>query len=101
MANREALIPELQEEFRKRTADEWVEEVRAAGVPSGPVNTLADVFADDHVLGSGILQDLDHPSAGALKMLASPVLVDGERLPVRRPPPTLGQHTEETRDDWG
>jgi crotonobetainyl-CoA:carnitine CoA-transferase CaiB-like acyl-CoA transferase len=101
VANREALIPELQEEFRKRTADEWVEEVRAAGVPSGPVNTLADVFADDHVLGSGILQDLDHPSAGALKMLASPVLVDGERLPVRRPPPTLGQHTEETRDDWG
>jgi crotonobetainyl-CoA:carnitine CoA-transferase CaiB-like acyl-CoA transferase len=101
VANREALIPELQQEFRKRTADEWVEEVRAAGVPSGPVNTLADVFADDHVLGSGILQDLDHPSAGALKMLASPVLVDGERLPVRRPPPTLGQHTEETRDDWG
>ena len=101
VSNREALIPELQEVFRKRTADEWVEEVRAVGVPSGPVNTLSDVFADEHVQGSGILQDLDHPSAGALKMLASPVLVDGERLPVRRPPPTLGQHTEETRDDWG
>ncbi len=100
VANRGALIPELQREFSKRTADEWAEEIRAAGVPSGPVNTLADVFADEHVLSSGILQDLNHPTAGALKMLASPVLVDGERMPIRRPPPTLGQHTEEAHDDW-
>jgi crotonobetainyl-CoA:carnitine CoA-transferase CaiB-like acyl-CoA transferase len=100
VANREALISELQQEFRKRTADEWAEEIRAAGVPSGPVNTLADVFTDEHVLASGILQDLDHPSAGPLKMLASPVLIDGERMPIRRPPPTLGQHTEEAHDDW-
>jgi crotonobetainyl-CoA:carnitine CoA-transferase CaiB-like acyl-CoA transferase len=95
VSNREALISELQQEFGKRTADEWAEEIRAAGVPSGPVNTLADVFADEHVLGSGMLQDLDHPSAGHLKMLASPILIDGERLSIRRPPPTLGQHTDE------
>jgi crotonobetainyl-CoA:carnitine CoA-transferase CaiB-like acyl-CoA transferase len=100
VANREALISDLQQEFRKRPADEWAGEIRAAGVPSGPVNTLADVFGDEHVLGSGILQDLNHPSAGPLKMLASPVLVDDERLPIRRPPPTLGQHTDETHDDW-
>jgi crotonobetainyl-CoA:carnitine CoA-transferase CaiB-like acyl-CoA transferase len=98
VANREALISELQEVFGKRPADEWAEEIRAAGVPSGPVNTLADVFADDHVRGSGILQDITHASAGPLKMLASPILIDTERLPIRRPPPTLGQHTEETLD---
>jgi crotonobetainyl-CoA:carnitine CoA-transferase CaiB-like acyl-CoA transferase len=96
VANREALISELQEEFGKRPADEWVEEIRTAGVPSGPVNTLADVFADDHVRGSGMLQDIVHASAGPLKMLASPILIDSERLPIRRPPPTLGQHTDET-----
>jgi crotonobetainyl-CoA:carnitine CoA-transferase CaiB-like acyl-CoA transferase len=95
VSNREALISELQEEFSKRTADEWAEEIRAAGVPSGPVNTLADVFTDEHVLGSGMLQELDHPSAGPLKMVASPVIVDGEHLPIRHVPPTLGQHTEE------
>jgi crotonobetainyl-CoA:carnitine CoA-transferase CaiB-like acyl-CoA transferase len=100
VANREALIPELQEEFRKRPADGWVEDIRAAGVPSGPVNTLADVFADDHVQGSGILQNIDHPFAGSLRMLASPILIDGQRLPIRRPPPALGQHTDETHDDW-
>jgi crotonobetainyl-CoA:carnitine CoA-transferase CaiB-like acyl-CoA transferase len=95
VSNREALISELQQEFGKRTADEWVDEIRAAGVPSGPVNTLADVFADEHVLGSGMLQTLDHPSAGPLEMVASPLIVDGEHLPIRHAPPTLGQHTEE------
>jgi crotonobetainyl-CoA:carnitine CoA-transferase CaiB-like acyl-CoA transferase len=94
VANREALISELQKEFPKRRADEWTEEIRGAGVPCGPVNTLADVFADEHVLGSGILQNVDHSTAGTLRMLASPLLVDGGRLPIRRPPPTLGQHTE-------
>jgi crotonobetainyl-CoA:carnitine CoA-transferase CaiB-like acyl-CoA transferase len=98
VANREVLISELQKEFGQRPADEWVEEIRAAGVPSGPVNTLADVFADAHVRGSGMLQDITHASAGPLKMLASPILIDSERLPIRRPPPTLGQHTDEALD---
>lgn len=93
VANREELVAILQERFSERTADEWVEKVRGAGVPCGPVNALADVFQDEHVLGSGMLQEVEHPAAGMLRMLASPVLVDGERLPVRRPPPNLGQHS--------
>jgi crotonobetainyl-CoA:carnitine CoA-transferase CaiB-like acyl-CoA transferase len=99
VANREELVAILQVEFAKKTADEWVHEVREAGVPCGPVNRLADVFSDGHVLSSGILQDIEHPTAGIVKMLASPMLVDGERLPVRRPPPTLGQHTDES-GEW-
>jgi len=95
VANREELVTILEEEFRKKTADEWVEEIREAGVPCGPVNPLADVFSDDQVLGSGMLRDVKHPAAGTLEMLASPILVDGDRLPIRRPPPILGQHTEE------
>ena len=99
VANREELVAILQEEFAKKTADVWVHEVREAGVPCGPVNRLADVFSDRHVLSSGILQDVEHPTAGIVKMLASPMLVDGERLPIRRPPPTLGQHTDES-GEW-
>ncbi len=95
VANRDTLVAELQGEFSKRKAEEWISTIREAGIPCGPVNTLSDVFSDEHVLGSGILQEVDHPAAGMLKMLASPVLVDGERLPIRRPPPTLGQHTNE------
>jgi crotonobetainyl-CoA:carnitine CoA-transferase CaiB-like acyl-CoA transferase len=100
VANREALISELQRECSERPADKWADELRAAGVPSGPVNTLADVLADEHLLGSGMLQELNHPSAGHIEMLASPILIEGERLSIRRPPPTLGQHTDETYDDW-
>ncbi len=95
VANRAELVAVLQEDFSKKTADKWVEEVRGAGVPIGPVNTLADVFSDGHVLSSDILQDVEHPAARMLKMLTSPILVDGERLRIRRPPPTLGQHTGE------
>ncbi len=95
VANRKELVDILQEELRKKTADEWTELIRESGVPCGPVNSLADVFSDGHVLSSGMLRDIEHPAAGTLRMLASPVLVDGERLPIRRPPPILGQHTEE------
>jgi crotonobetainyl-CoA:carnitine CoA-transferase CaiB-like acyl-CoA transferase len=95
VANREELVEVLQQRFSKRTTDEWVEKIREAGVPCGPVNALADVFSDEHVLSSGILQTVEHPVAGLLEMLASPVLIDLERPPIRRPPPTLGQHTEE------
>jgi crotonobetainyl-CoA:carnitine CoA-transferase CaiB-like acyl-CoA transferase len=95
---REGLVATLQGEFSKKPADEWVERLQGSGVPVGPVNTLADVFADEHVLTSGMLREVDHPTAGLLKMLASPLLLDGERLPIRRPPPTLGQHTDEAFD---
>ena len=100
VANREELVATLQDRFAERPADEWVEKVREAGVPCGPVNALADVFEDGHVLGSGVLGDVEHPTAGALRMLLSPVLVDGERPPVRRPPPTLGQHDGYVDAGW-
>ena len=96
--HREELVKTLQDEFTERASEEWISAIREAGVPCGPVNSLQDVFSDKHVLGSGILQTVDHPTAGELKLLASPVLVDGERPPIRRPPPTLGQHTDEVEE---
>lgn len=101
VGHREDLVQTLQEEFSKRPADEWISAIREASVPCGPVNDLSDVFSDEHVLGSGILQSVEHPTAGELKFLASPVLLDGERPPVRRPPPTLGQHMDEVvKNGW-
>lgn len=98
--NREELVEILQEEFSKRTAGYWISAIRESGVPCGPVNSLADVFSDTHVLSSGILQTVEHPTAGELELLASPVLIDGEHPPVRYPPPTLGQHNEEAESGW-
>lgn len=99
ISNRSELAAALQKTFSQRTSDEWIEEVRKAGVPCGPVNSLADVFEDEHVRESGILREVEHPASGALRLLSSPILIDGERPGVRKPPPTLGQHTDEA--GWG
>jgi crotonobetainyl-CoA:carnitine CoA-transferase CaiB-like acyl-CoA transferase len=93
VANRDELVEVLQGEFSRRTADEWVERIRGVGVPCGPVNTLAEALSDEHLSSTDMLQEVEHPLAGVLQLLASPVLVDGKRPPIRRPPPTLGQHT--------
>jgi crotonobetainyl-CoA:carnitine CoA-transferase CaiB-like acyl-CoA transferase len=98
--NREELVEILQREFSERTADEWVEMIRGAGVPCGPVNTLAEALSDEHLSSTDMLQEIEHPLAGMLQMLASPVLVDGERPPIRRPPPALGQHTGDIEEGW-
>jgi crotonobetainyl-CoA:carnitine CoA-transferase CaiB-like acyl-CoA transferase len=101
VVNRRELVSILQSQIIKRPAAEWLATIQDSGVPCGPVNSLADVFSDPHLLGSGMLQEVKHPTAGTLKMLASPLLVNGERPPIRVPPPSLGQHTRElTPTDW-
>ena len=98
VANREELVEALQGEFSRRTADEWVETIQGVGIPCGPVNTLAEALSDEHLTSTDMLREVEHPLAGMLQMVASPVLVDGKRPPIRRPPPTLGEHTEEVED---
>jgi crotonobetainyl-CoA:carnitine CoA-transferase CaiB-like acyl-CoA transferase len=101
VANREELVETLQREFSNRTAEEWVETIRGVGIPCGPVNTLADALADEHLSSTDMLQEIEHPLAGMLRMLGSPLLIDGERPPIQRPPPTLGQHTDEVQNsEW-
>ncbi len=101
VANRQELVEALQQELSERTAEEWVEKIRGVGIPCGPVNTLAEALADEHLASTDMLQEIEHPLAGVLEMLASPVLLDGERPPVRRPPPTLGQHNDEVdHNEW-
>ncbi|HSL01203.1 MAG TPA: CoA transferase [Rubrobacteraceae bacterium] len=95
VANRAELVEVLQGEIARRPAEEWVEVIRGAGVPCGPVNTLADVFGDEHVRSTDMLGEIEHPTVGTLRMISSPLLLDGERPPIRRPPPTLGQHTQD------
>jgi crotonobetainyl-CoA:carnitine CoA-transferase CaiB-like acyl-CoA transferase len=94
-------VETLQREFSNRTAEEWVETIRDVGIPCGPVNTLAEALADEHLSSTDMLQEIEHPLAGMLRMLGSPLLIDGERPPIQRPPPTLGQHTDEVQNsEW-
>ncbi len=94
--NRRELVAELQRVFEGRRAEEWVRRIREAGVPCGPVNSLTEVFRDPHVLASGILQSVEHPTAGDLRTVGSPLLLDGRRPGIRRHPPLLGEHNDES-----
>jgi crotonobetainyl-CoA:carnitine CoA-transferase CaiB-like acyl-CoA transferase len=94
-AHRHDLVPILEGIFATRTGEEWLKDLRAEGIPSGPINTVDRVLSDPQVLHRGMVLEVDHPVCGRLKVVGNPVKVlpaDGEAL---RPPPVLGQHTEE------
>src|SRR5262252_8801375 len=93
--NRAKLTRRLQEIFSRRTTHEWVELLEAAGVPNGPINDVAQVFDEPQVQARGVKVELEHPVAGRLPTVASPMRFSATPLEHRLAPPVLGQHTEE------
>ncbi|MGC2520117.1 MAG: CaiB/BaiF CoA-transferase family protein [Burkholderiales bacterium] len=93
--NRAELTRLLQEIFSRRSTREWVELLDAAGVANGPINDIAQVFEEPQVKARGIRIELDHPVAGKLSTVASPMRFSATRVEHKLPPPTLGQHTDE------
>ncbi|MEZ7828995.1 CaiB/BaiF CoA transferase family protein [Brachymonas denitrificans] len=97
--HRTELIPLLRQTTVMRTTAEWVSALEQADVPCGPVNRLDQVFADPQVQARGIRVDLPHP-LGTVSTVASPVRLSATPVQYRRPPPLVGQHTEEVLRDW-
>jgi crotonobetainyl-CoA:carnitine CoA-transferase CaiB-like acyl-CoA transferase len=93
--NRAEVTRLLQEIFSKRTTRDWVDALEAAGVPNGPINNLAQVFEEPQVKARNIKIELDHPVAGKMALVASPMRFSGTPIEHRLAPPTLGQHTDE------
>jgi len=88
----DALAEELNAAFVVRPADDWVAILRDAGVPAGPINDVAQAYALAESLG---LEPIG--AAGGYPLPAPPLRLDGERPPIRRPPPKLDEHGEELR----
>ena len=97
--NRWTLIPLLQEEFRKRPRNEWLEAFRAIGFPSAPVYSMDEIFADEQVLHRGMLMEMDHPKAGRIKQIGPVLKFSGTPFEVGLPPPELGAHTDEVLEE--
>jgi len=93
--NRAELTRLLQQIFARRTTQEWLELLEAAGVPNGPINNVAQVFAEPQVRARGVRVELDHAVAGKLATVASPMRFSGTPVEHRLAPPLLGEHTEE------
>jgi crotonobetainyl-CoA:carnitine CoA-transferase CaiB-like acyl-CoA transferase len=93
--NRAELTRLLQDIFATRSTHEWLARLEAAGVPNGPINDLAQVFEEPQVRARGVRVELDHPVAGKLPTVASPMRFSGTPLEYKLAPPTLGEHTEQ------
>ena len=93
--NREELIAILQGIFVTRTMRDWLQALERAGVPCGPINTVADVFADPQVQARGLKLDLSHPSIGSVPSVANPIKYSATPIDYRSAPPMLGADTDE------
>ena len=97
--HRKQLIPLLEMMTRQKTKAEWITLLEQAGVPCGPINNLKEVFENEQVQAREIELQVPHPTAGKMKLVASPMRLSKTPVEVRMPPPTLGQHTAEILRD--
>ena len=95
VANRAVLVPLIRQATVFKTTTEWVAQLEAVGVPCGPINDLAQVFADPQVQARGLAFDLPHVLAGLVPQVRSPIRLSETPVEYRSAPPLLGEHTQE------
>ncbi|WP_321838198.1 MULTISPECIES: CaiB/BaiF CoA-transferase family protein [Pseudomonas] len=95
VANRGVLVPLIRQATVFKTTAEWVAQLEAVGVPCGPINDLAQVFADPQVQARGLAMQLPHALAGLVPQVASPIRLSETPVEYRNAPPLLGEHTQQ------
>jgi crotonobetainyl-CoA:carnitine CoA-transferase CaiB-like acyl-CoA transferase len=93
--NRTVLVPLLEAVMKQRGKAAWLAALEAAKVPCGAINNLAEVFEDPQVRSRGMVNAWEHPLDPALRLVASPMKLGATPVRTDRPPPLLGQHTDE------
>jgi crotonobetainyl-CoA:carnitine CoA-transferase CaiB-like acyl-CoA transferase len=93
--NRDELVPILARVMKERSKADWLTSLETAKVPCGPINNLAETFADQHVQSRGMTVRLPHPLAGEVSLVANPIKLSATPVQYRRPPPLLGEHLDE------
>ncbi len=92
--NRAELVPVLQEAFLQHSTDEWLPELRAVGIPCGPINTVSQSFNDPHIQARGYVWECDHPTAGTIKLAGSPMHLSETPTRLYKAPPLLGEDND-------
>jgi crotonobetainyl-CoA:carnitine CoA-transferase CaiB-like acyl-CoA transferase len=98
--HRDILIPMLANQLMTQRKAHWLGLLESAKVPCGPINNLAEVFADPHVQHRQMVQTFQHPLRETLSLVASPIKMNETPIRQHLPPPMLGQHTQEVLDEW-
>jgi crotonobetainyl-CoA:carnitine CoA-transferase CaiB-like acyl-CoA transferase len=95
LRHRAELVALLEQVFVTRDAEFWLERLRAADIPCGPINEVDEALNDPQLLARGMIVELMHPAAGPVRSLGNPVHLADTPIEYRLPPPMLGQHTGE------
>lgn len=100
--HRDILIPLLTDALKLHTRSALLSILEHTGIPHGPINSIAETFAHPQAEAREVVVTVPHHKVqNGVKMVAPPVRYNGERMPVRRPPPMLGEHTEEVLKELG
>jgi crotonobetainyl-CoA:carnitine CoA-transferase CaiB-like acyl-CoA transferase len=92
--NREEVVGQVAEIMRQRPTAEWMDILEAAGIPAGPINTVAQALTDPHVRAREMVVTLEHPTAGSVSMTGIPAKFSATPGAVRSAPPLLGEQTD-------
>ena len=103
VSNRDHVTETLNEITKKKPSDWWLENLEKEKIGSGPINNLEQVFADPHVIAREMVIEMDHPATGSkpMKLIANPIKLSATPPTYRKPPPLLGQHTDEVLQEAG
>lgn len=93
--HRDTLIPILEKEMLRKTAEEWLADLNAAGLPNSPINTIDQVVSDKNLHHRDMIVTVDQPKVGPVTMAGSPFRLSETPGEVRTPAPLLGQHSRE------
>ena len=95
VTNRVALVEELNMTFAQKTVDDWLADLVKAGLPCGRINSIPEVFDHPQAKAREMTLETEHPTAGAILLPGFPYKLSATPAEIHRPPPMLGQHTEE------
>lgn len=95
VANREELSAELNALFSQRDVDDWLADLVKAGLPCGRINSIPEVFSHPQAEARQMTQETEHPTAGTVQLTGFPYKLSETPAEIHRPPPLLGEHTEE------
>jgi formyl-CoA transferase len=99
VVNRAALADVLNEVFSNQDAEVWLAELQRVGLPCGPINTIPDVYNHPQAEARRLKVALEHPTIGQLELPGIPYILSSTPAEAHRPPPLLGEHTDEILTD--